>query len=84
MHDCPTPAVEPYRDAALWQLLAVTADSDRAESPFGWSDMPPLPRITRDEIDAALSWDTLRRRAAAGSLHALAQLALRAPTRRKP
>jgi hypothetical protein len=80
MHAAPTNAAEPHRDAELRQLLAVTADTDRDESPFGWSDIPPPPHITRDDIDAALLWDNLRRRAAAGSLHALTELALR----RKP
>jgi hypothetical protein len=32
-----------YRDAELYQLLAVVVDSDRGESPFGWSDPAPRP-----------------------------------------
>jgi hypothetical protein len=80
VHASRTPAVEPYRDAELRQQLAVTADTDRGESPFGWSDIPPAPHITRGVIDAALFWDGLRRRAAAGSLHALTEFA----HRRKP
>jgi hypothetical protein len=35
-----TPAADQYPDAELWRLLAVTADTDRSESPFGWSDLP--------------------------------------------
>lgn len=43
VHATPTPApAEPYRDAELWRLLAVTVDSDRGESPFGWSDLPAV------------------------------------------
>ncbi|MFE7928349.1 hypothetical protein ACFU6S_06345 [Streptomyces sp. NPDC057456] len=64
------------RDARLGQALAVVVDLDRGESPFGWSELPPPPRITRAEIDNALRWDGLRRRAAAGDLWARLQLAV--------
>ncbi|MBK3630311.1 hypothetical protein JHN59_37060 [Streptomyces sp. MBT49] len=34
-------------DAALRQALAVVADADRGESPFGWSELPQPPCINR-------------------------------------
>jgi hypothetical protein len=34
--------IDRYRDAELHRLLAVVVDSDRGESPFGWSDPEPL------------------------------------------
>ncbi|MFD5571981.1 hypothetical protein [Streptomyces cadmiisoli] len=36
----PTPTADRYQDAELWQMLAVTADTDRGQSPFGWSALP--------------------------------------------
>ncbi|MGW3971140.1 hypothetical protein ACWEFD_17810 [Streptomyces ardesiacus] len=39
MHAPPAPA-DRYPDAELWQMLAHAADTDRGESPFGWSDLP--------------------------------------------
>lgn len=47
MHAFPTPAADRYPDAELWRLLAVTADTDRGESPFGWSDLPTEPEPDR-------------------------------------
>ncbi|MFE9964668.1 hypothetical protein ACWD8L_27410 [Streptomyces sp. NPDC005133] len=36
------PAPRPVRDAELRRLLAVVVDTDRDESPFGWSELPPI------------------------------------------
>jgi hypothetical protein len=36
----PTAPADRYPDAELWRLLAHVADTDRDESPFGWSDLP--------------------------------------------
>lgn len=64
-----------HRDAELIRALAVIVDTDRGESPFGWSDDPPSPRrITRPEIGTALTWSALCSRAANGSVRALVQL----------
>jgi hypothetical protein len=63
-----------HRDAELIRALAVV-DTDRGESPFGWSADPTPPRhITRTEIDTARTWSALCCRAANGSVHALVQL----------
>lgn len=40
MHHATTEA-GPCRDAELHRLLAVVVDSDRGESPFGWSSPAP-------------------------------------------
>lgn len=55
-HSTSAPAAEAHRDDELRQLLAVTADTDRGESPFGWSDHPtPTPQDnTHTEVDGAL------------------------------
>ncbi|MFF4900517.1 hypothetical protein [Streptomyces sp. NPDC001068] len=42
MHATSPALTDSYPDAELWRLLAVTADTDRDESPFGWSDIPPV------------------------------------------
>ncbi|MFJ4627115.1 hypothetical protein [Streptomyces sp. NPDC088847] len=64
------------RDAELRQALGIVVDLDRGEDPFCWSELPPPPRIARAEIDDALRWDDLRRRASGGDLYARVQLAL--------
>lgn len=63
------------RDAELRRALAVVCDTDRGEDPLAWSELPPPPRISRDAIDQALRWSTLRARAAAGDVLARVQLA---------
>ncbi|WP_433916911.1 hypothetical protein [Streptomyces sp. NBC_01744] len=44
----PTPPdPRPTRDAELRRLLAAVVDTDRDESPFGWSELPPVcPQVT--------------------------------------
>lgn len=62
-------------DAELRRALAVVSDLDRGEHPLAWSELPPPPRLSRDETDQALHWSGLRARAAASDVLARVQLA---------